>query len=210
MEETWTVTTPEGAVTVRHNDPARELLFGFYIADLISNPPRTRYSYRPPLSTGYYPYGYSYVPPDVWADWSPLQRSLWIESARENELMDYEYKLQSIKDDLIYDLKREMERAKDDVVDDLKREREKTEDERSALNLDWLNSIPAKIETTPQVPGIEKKAGTGFDFSFLANSLPGKGIPVRRELLYEVEKRAKEEAEVWWKNFRKKWKLEKD
>ena len=35
MEETWTVTTPEGPVTVSHYDPARELLLGFYISSLI-------------------------------------------------------------------------------------------------------------------------------------------------------------------------------
>jgi len=117
MEETWTVTTPEGPVTVRHYDPARELLFGFYIADLISNPPRTRYSYRPPLSTELalgLALSNSYCPPSVWADWSPLQRSLWLESALDDDLRDYEYKLKRIKDDLIYDLKREMERAKEE------------------------------------------------------------------------------------------------
>jgi len=93
------------------------LLFGFYIADLISNPPRTRYSYRPPLSTELalgLALSNSYCPPSVWADWSPLQRSLWLESALDDDLRDYEYKLKRIKDDLIYDLKREMERAKEE------------------------------------------------------------------------------------------------
>jgi len=76
--------------------------------------------YYPPLMFDHY------VPPNIWRDWSALQRSLWIQSARESDLRDYEYKLQSIIDmqmfqmkldnqSLIYDLKREIERAKDEL-----------------------------------------------------------------------------------------------
>jgi hypothetical protein len=107
-----------------------DLLLGLYYSSLLATPPQTRYSYRRPVSPAalalglgwlnqippkyYYPSLYSYCPPSVWAAWSPLQRSLWIESALEYELRDYEYRLRSINDDLIRDLKREMERAKED------------------------------------------------------------------------------------------------
>jgi len=121
MEETWTVTTPEGPVTVRHYDPARELLLGFYIADLI-NPPKTRYSY--PV-IGSYLSGYSYCPPDIWRDWSPLQRSLWIQSGIDSELRDYEYKLKSINDMQMFQMKLDAQR----IIDDLERETERAKDE---------------------------------------------------------------------------------
>jgi hypothetical protein len=131
MEETWTVATPEGAVTVRHYDPTFDLLLGLYTASLITNPPRTRYSYRP-LSMGsaldlswlsQIPPKYNYLPPP--STLSPVYKSLWIQSEIESELRDYEYKLKSIHEmemfqmkldvqGLIDDLKREMERVKKD------------------------------------------------------------------------------------------------
>jgi len=120
MEETWTVTTPKGPVTVRHYDPARELLLGFYISSLITNPPKAHNDLL--LSSYYYPlilppYNYLsiyYCPPDIWKAWTPLQRSLWIESGREAELRDYERELERIKENLIYDLRQEIERAKEE------------------------------------------------------------------------------------------------
>jgi len=63
--------------------------------------------YYPPLMLDHY------VPPNIWRDWTPLQRSLWIESSREIDLQNYKRELERIKDDLIYDLKREIERAKE-------------------------------------------------------------------------------------------------
>ena len=59
--------------------------------------------YYPPLMLDYY------VPPNIWKAWSPLQRSLWIESARESDLEDYKRELEEIKEDII----REIERAKE-------------------------------------------------------------------------------------------------
>jgi len=87
-------------------DSSLDLLLGLYAASLITTPYQTRWNYNY-LSN-------SYCPPSVWAAWSPLQRSLWIESALEYELRDYEYRLRRINDDLIRDLKREMERAKEE------------------------------------------------------------------------------------------------
>ena len=59
--------------------------------------------YYPPLMLDHY------VPPDIWKVWSPLQRSLWIESARESDLEDYKRELEEIKKGII----REIERAKE-------------------------------------------------------------------------------------------------
>jgi len=136
MEETWTVTAPEGPVTVRHYDPARELLLGFYIADII-NPPKTRYSY--PV-IGPYLSGYSYCPPDIWADWTPLQRSLWIQSGIDSELRDYEYKLKSINDMQMFQMKldvqgliHDIESANERAKDELESKKEEAEDAADEL-----------------------------------------------------------------------------
>jgi hypothetical protein len=64
--------------------------------------------YYPPLMLDHY------VPPDIWKAWSPLQRSLWIESAREIDLENYKRELERIKENLIYDLRQEIERAKEE------------------------------------------------------------------------------------------------
>jgi hypothetical protein len=55
--------------------------------------------------------------------------------------------------------------------------------EGSAFDLDWLNSIPPKIETVPQVSGIEKKPRIEkeFDLDFL-NMIPPKAMPVGGEI----------------------------
>jgi len=195
MEETWTVTTPEGPVTVRHNDPARELLLGFYIADLI-NPPKTHNNLL--LSSYYYPLIIPRVQKfGTLPTWEDVLYDMKVESAIEDQLRDYERKIQSINDMETWKLKMDTqrmidniesakERAKDeleskkkdaedaeDAADELedaaydaklelKRAANKLEDaawwakfrlgsaaenaaaERSALDLDWLNSIPPK------------------------------------------------------------------
>jgi len=159
------------------DDPELNLLYGAYCASLITTPPQTRYYY--PLIAPYRT-GYSYCPPSVWAAWSPLQRSLWIESGIESELRDYEYRLQSINDMELWKLKMETQ----GLIDDLKREREKTEDKRSALDLDWLNLIPPKKVLSTEA--------------------------TKREAQRIMDNLKREEDEVWWKNFWEKWKLEKD
>jgi len=55
--------------------------------------------------------------------------------------------------------------------------------EGSAFDLDWLNSIPPKIETMPQVSAIEKKPRIEkeFDLDFL-NMIPPKAMPVGGEI----------------------------
>jgi len=116
------------------DDPNLNLLYGVYCASLITNPPQTRY-YYPTLSTelaldlawldqippkSYYRSPYFYCPPSVWAAWTPLQRSLWIESALKYEFRDYKYKLRSINDMEMWKLKREVQR----LIDDLERAKE--------------------------------------------------------------------------------------
>ena len=66
--------------------------------------------YYPPLMLDHY------VPPDIWKVWTPLQRSLWIESARESDLRDYEYKIKRIN----WDLEDEARR----LIDEIKRAKE--------------------------------------------------------------------------------------
>jgi hypothetical protein len=94
-----------------------DLLLGFYYYSLIATPPYRIRNYNYLAN--------SYCPPRVWAAWSPLQRSLWIESALDDELRNYEdeiwwinfrekMKIESEVQRLIDDLKREMERAKED------------------------------------------------------------------------------------------------
>jgi hypothetical protein len=95
------------------DDPGLNLLYGTYCASLIANPPQTRY-YYPLISPPYNYLSNSYVPPSIWAGWSPLQRSLWIESAREIDLQNYKRELERIKENLIYDLRQEIERAKEE------------------------------------------------------------------------------------------------
>jgi hypothetical protein len=71
------------------------------------------------LLSSYY-YSHAYCPPSVWARWSPLQRSLWLESAREDDLRDYERKIKSINDMEMFRLQAEVQR----LIDDLKRAKE--------------------------------------------------------------------------------------
>jgi len=160
--------------------------------------------YYPPLMLDHY------VPPDIWKAWTPLQRSLWIESARESDLRDYEYKIKSINNRnlwdledeaqrLIDDIKRANERAKDeleskkedaeDAADELKRAADDAKLElgnaawwakfglkSAADDADFERLVAENATTETRVlsdKGIEKKAET-IDFSFLANSLPGK------------------------------------
>ena len=193
MEETWTVTTPKGPVTVRHYDPARELLMGFYISSLITNPPKGRNDLL--LSSYYYPpiiprvQKFGSLP-----TWEDVLYDMEVESAIRNQLRDYESEVEHINDmelwrlktdtqRMIDDIESAKERAKDeleskkkdaeDAADELKdaaydaklelkRAANKLEDaawwakfrlgsaaenaaaERSALDLDWLNSIPPK------------------------------------------------------------------
>jgi len=67
--------------------------------------------YYPPLMLDHY------VPPNIWREWSPLQRSLWIRSAQESDLRDYEYKVKRIN----WDLEDEARR----LIDEIKRAKEK-------------------------------------------------------------------------------------
>ena len=130
--------------------------------------------YYPPLMLDHY------VPPNIWREWSPLQRSLWIRSAQESDLRDYEYKIKSINDMQMFQMKLDVQ----GLIDDIKREREKTEDKRSGLDLNWLNSIPPKKV-------LSTEEGKTQAQRFINN-------PNRKD------------AEAWWKNFRKKWNLKKD
>jgi len=98
-------------------NPSLDLLYGLgqtaVILALVSATPAVRNDYL--LSAYYYPPLMldHYVPPDIWKAWTPLQRSLWIESSREIDLQNYKYELERIKENLIYDLRREIERAKE-------------------------------------------------------------------------------------------------
>ena len=80
---------------------------------LASTTPAVRNDYL--LSAYYYPPLMldHYVHPEIWRAWSPLQRSLWIESSREIDLENYKRELERIKENLIYDLRQEIERAKE-------------------------------------------------------------------------------------------------
>jgi hypothetical protein len=286
MEETWTVTTPKGPVTVRHYDPARELLLGFYISSLITNPPKAHNDLL--LSSYYYPL----IIPRVQKfgslpTWEDVLYDMEVESAIRNQLRDYESEVEHINDmelwrlktdtqRMIDDIESAKERAKDeleskkkdaeDAADELedaaydaklelKRAANKLEDaawwakfrlesaaenadferlvaenagtteeqrktfsteeifpdlhptpppgfvldkketaakkaiESSALNLDWLYSIPPKIETTPQVSGIEKKP-IPEEESDLIDLL--SRIPVKTETATEISGAKKE------------------
>ena len=97
MEETWTVATPEGAVTVRHYDPTLDLLLGLYISSLIAAPPRI--------------HNYNYLP--TWKD-------VLYEQDLDHALIDYEYKLRSINRMETWKLEMEVQR----LMDDLKRAKE--------------------------------------------------------------------------------------
>jgi len=188
MEETWTVTTLEGPVTVRHYDPARELLFGFYCASLI-NLPKTHNNL---LFSSYY---YPLIIPPYRAYSGPNGLPTWedviYEQRVDSSMRDYEYKVQSIKDDLIYDLRREMERVKDDIADDLEDAKDELESKKedaddaadeleraaydakirlknAANDADFERLVAENATTKTRVlsdNGSEKS--TGFDFSFL-------------------------------------------
>jgi hypothetical protein len=76
---------------------------GLYYYSLINAPSQTRYSYRPLLT------------------WDSLYRSLLLESALDDELRDYERKLQEINDMETFQLEmdidnliRKLKRAKED------------------------------------------------------------------------------------------------
>lgn len=113
----------DGSAVVDPNpyDPSLDLLLGLCAYSLIANPYQSQYYY--PFIAPYLS-GYSYCPPDVWKAWTPLQRSLWIQSSRENELRDYEYKLKSINDMETWQLKMDVQR----IIDDLKRAKEEAEE----------------------------------------------------------------------------------
>jgi hypothetical protein len=124
------------AVALKDETPANQLLLGLYYYSLINTPYQTRWNYN------YLPN--SYCPPSIWKTWSPLQRSIWLESALDSELRSYEYKLKSINDmetwklkmevqRLMDDLKSEKERAEDELINDLKREKRKLEIEADEI-----------------------------------------------------------------------------
>jgi len=138
MEETWTVTTPEGPVTVRHNDPARELLLGFYIADLI-NPPKTHNNLL--LSSYYYPLIIPRVQKfGTLPTWEDVLYDMKVESAIEDQLRDYERRIQSINDMETWKLKMDTQRMIDNIEsanerakDELERKKQEAEDAADEL-----------------------------------------------------------------------------
>jgi hypothetical protein len=113
----------DGSAVVDPNpyDPSLDLLYGLgqtaVILALANETPAVRNDYL--LSAYYYPPLMldHYVPPNIWREWSPLQRSLWIRSARESDLRDYEYKVKRIN----WDLEDEAQR----LIDEIKRAKEK-------------------------------------------------------------------------------------
>lgn len=112
----------DGTAVVDPNpyDPSLDyLLLGLYATSLIAAAPQDRYYYSP-LIPPYNILSSYYCPPDVWRAWTPLQRSLWIQSGREAELRDYEYKLQSINDMQMFQMKLDVQ----SLIDDLKRAKE--------------------------------------------------------------------------------------
>ena len=94
------------------NDSTLGLLLGLYTFSLIKSgkPAYVPYAYLSP---------YSYCPLSVWATWSPLQRSLWLESSLEDELMDYENKLRIINATEMLTLQMEVQR----LIDKINREK---------------------------------------------------------------------------------------
>ena len=101
----------DGSAVVDPNpyDPMSDLLLGFYISSLITNPPQTRYYYSPLSRYSFY------LPPP--ASLSPVYRYLWIQSEIESELRDYENKIKRIN----WDLEDEARR----LIDEIKRAKEK-------------------------------------------------------------------------------------
>ena len=110
----------DGSAVVDPNpyDPTLDLLYGLgqaaVILALANETPGVRNDYL--LSAYYYPPLMldHYVPPNIWRDWSPLQRGLWIESSRKIDLRNYEYELRRISQQIIDDMKKELERAKEE------------------------------------------------------------------------------------------------
>ena len=94
------------------NDSTLGLLLGLYTFSLIKSgePAYVAYPYLSP---------YSYCPLSPWLTWSPLERSLWLESSLEDELMDYENKLRIINATEMLTLQREVQR----LIDKINREK---------------------------------------------------------------------------------------
>ena len=88
------------------NDSTLGLLLGLYTFSLIKSGGPAYYapSYCTYLSPS------AYCPPDVWAAWTPLQRSLWIEYNLDLELSRYESSLKDINDMEMFKLQTEVER----------------------------------------------------------------------------------------------------
>jgi hypothetical protein len=113
----------DGSAVVDPNpyDPSLDLLYGLrqtaVILALANEKPDVRNDYL--LSAYYYPPLLldHYVPPNIWREWTALQRSLWIRSAQESDLRDYEYKIKRIN----WDLEDEARR----LIDEIKRAKEK-------------------------------------------------------------------------------------
>jgi len=97
------------------NDSTLGLLLGLYTFSLIKSAGPAYYapSYCTYLSPS------AYCPPDVWAAWTPLQRSLWIEYNLDLELSRYESSLKDINNMEMFKLQTEVQR----LIDKINREK---------------------------------------------------------------------------------------
>jgi len=233
MEETWTVTTPKGPVTVRHYDPARELLLGFYISSLITNPPKAHNDLL--LSSYYYPL----IIPRVQKfgslpTWEDVLYDMEVESAIRNQLRDYESEVEHINDMELWRLKTDTQR----MIDDIESAKERAKDELESKKKDAEDAADeledaaydAKLELKRAANKLEDAAWwakfrlgsaaenaaaerSALDLDWL-NLIPPKKVlsteATKREAQRIMDNLKREEDEVWWKNFWEKWKLEKD
>ena len=97
------------------NDSTLGLLLGLYTFSLIKSGGPAYYapSYCTYLSPS------AYCPPDVWAAWTPLERSLWIEYNLDLELSRYESRLKDINNMEMFKLQTEVQR----LIDKINREK---------------------------------------------------------------------------------------
>ena len=97
------------------SDSTLGLLLGLYTFSLIKSGGPAYYapSYCTYLSPS------AYCPPDVWAAWTPLERSLWIEYNLDLELSRYESRLKDINNMEMFKLQTEVQR----LIDKINREK---------------------------------------------------------------------------------------
>ena len=97
------------------SDSTLGLLLGLYTFSLIKSGGPAYYapSYCTYLSPS------AYCPPDIWAAWTPLERSLWIEYNLDLELSRYESRLKDINNMEMFKLQTEVQR----LIDKINREK---------------------------------------------------------------------------------------